>query len=91
MPRKGIDVKTVKRIPASQVPPPVVRKTPWEPLFRSIANGEAIVIQSDEAAPSTVREALKRLQAKGKFTTLYATTRKAGENKYVTYVVNPSE
>jgi len=90
--RKGIDIKSLKRIPESQVPKKThARGTPWEAMFRSIAKGEAIVLPSEDVSPSTVREALRRLQAKGQLTQLYLTTRKVGRNKYMTYVVNPSE
>ena len=87
---KKIDPKNLTFIDEKEVPVRI-RGTPWEEIFRSIPKGKVLVLQPDQVRSDTVRTALKRLQKKGKFRRLYMTTKKIGELKYVSYVVNPSE
>jgi len=85
-----LDTKKLRFIPEDEVPQRK-RKIQWETIFNSIPKGQALVIQPNEVPASTVREALKRLQSRGKFKHLYMTTRKVGKNRYISYIVNPSK
>lgn len=85
--RKKLKTEDLRFVDAEDVPKIVVR-TPWEEVFSKIPLGKALVLQHEQASPSTVRTALKRYQKEGKYRNLYMTTRKVAKGKYVTYVVN---
>ena len=87
---KQIKTEDLRFVDEQEVPEISVR-TQWEEIFGKIPRGKALVLQHEQAAPSTVRTALKRHQKKGKFKNLFLTTRKVEGNKYVSYVVNPSK
>ncbi len=87
MPKK-LDVGELRLLDADTIPE-AVPKTSWHEVFSGIPVGKALEVPSDKASPSTVRQALKRMKAKGKFKRLYSTTRKI-DGKFITYVVNPS-
>lgn len=88
--KKRIDLENLKFISEDELPPRFV-KTPWEEIFSKIPRGKALVLQPDQVATTTARTALRRFQKNGRFKLLYVKSRKVAENKYVTYVVNPSE
>lgn len=89
---KELKIKDFEMIDAELVPQKGRRgKVKWEKLFKKIPHGKAIIIEKAQLSPATVREALKRFQEKGRFKDMYTTTRKVGEGKYVTYVVNAGE
>lgn len=88
MPR--LKPEDLKRVSESDVPATKI-KTNWEEIFKVIASGEAFVFEHKQAAPSTIRSALKKFQKQGKFTYLRMRSRKLGVNQYRTWVVNPSK
>jgi len=88
---KKIDLKNLTFISEHEVPVRVRRGIPWDKMFNAIPKGQALVVQSDVASASSVRDSLRRLQKQGKFKQLYVTVRKNSEKKYVAYVVNPSK
>lgn len=90
--RKKFSIEDLKRITEDEMPAVPKRTTyPWEEIFGSIKEGEAIVIEPEQIHSSTVRTALKRYQDNGKFRNLVMTTRTVSEDRYRSYVLNPSK
>ena len=90
--KRRLRIEDLQRISEDEIPERTVQTgIQWEEIFKSIQTGEVLVFQPDQVASTTVRTALRRLQKKGKFKKLHSTSRKIGEKKYVTYVVNPSK
>lgn len=89
---KKIDPKNLKFIEEEDIPvKKILTATPWVEIFSSIPKGKVLVFHPDEVGSDTVRSALKRLQNKGKFEHLHMTSRKIGDRKYISYVVNSSK
>lgn len=89
--RKGIDLKSLKIIDASEVPATPRRYTPYREMLKRIRKGKALVISSDEINIDTARAGIRRLQKKGEFTRLIVTQRKRVGGKRILYVINPSD
>jgi len=67
-----VDWKKVTKayIPSDQVPTGRTRESPWDAIFSEIPKGQALVLKEPEVSSGTVRAALKRNQARGRFKNL---------------------
>jgi hypothetical protein len=89
--RKGLDLKHLTIIDATEVPAKPKRYTPYREMLKRIRKGKALVISDEELNVDTVRAGIKRLQRKGEFKQLIITQRKREDGVRVLYIVNPSE
>lgn len=89
--RKGIDIKSLTIIDASEVPAQPKRYTPYREMLKKIRKGKALVISDEEINIDTARAGIRRLQRKGEFTKLKMTQRKAEDGIRRLYIINPSE
>jgi len=89
--RKGINLKNLTIIDASDVPAQPKRYTPYRELLKKIRKGKALVISDEEMNIDSARGGIRRLQKKGEFTKLTMTQRKGEDGIRRLYVINPSE
>jgi hypothetical protein len=86
-----VNWKTIKKefIPANQVPLGHGAQNPaqWNELFSSIPKEQALVLHEPEVSAGTIRNALLRMQKKGKFKNLKIST-KGIHGKATIYVTN---
>jgi len=87
--RKGIDIKNLTIIDASEVPAQPKRYTPYRQMLKKVRKGKALVISDEEINIDAARAGIRRLQKKGEFTKLKMTQRKAEDGIRRLYVINP--
>jgi len=65
------------------------RGSDWLELFKKIDAGKALEIPDEKAAPTSIREAVRRLKESGLLPDSFVfTTRRQKDGKYVSYVIN---
>jgi hypothetical protein len=84
-----VDWSKIKKeyIQANQVPTGRARESQWNNIFADIPKGQALVLREPEVSSGTIRAALKRMQAHGKFKNLKFIS-KGVHGSATIYVVN---
>jgi hypothetical protein len=84
-----VDWKNIKKeyIPSNQVPTGRNRESPWDDVFTGIPKGQALVLREPEVNAGTIRAALKRKQAHGKYKNLKLTS-KGVHGSATIYLIN---
>ncbi len=81
-----VNPKNLKFIDASEIPP-TKRQTVWDEIFDAIEPGKAVIIDEEEANPSTIRQALSSRQKKGLYKN-YRITQRGSPGYRKTYVIH---
>ena len=80
-----IEINDLQFIPEVDVP--IYKRTKWDIILNKIPNGQALVIQSEQIHPNSVRQALRRRQNRGQFKNLKLVVREINDN-LTSYIIN---
>ena len=88
--RRGFDlenIKNIKIIPASEVPPPSRVRSPYRQLLLKIGKGQAVYLTPNQVSLATAAAAIRNLQKRGEFKDFKVTRRTVDGEKRL-YIIN---